>query len=112
MIIRVLSLLFLFILRLRFPSEESVAEVIRERYNDNIVKQIRKFEKLDYKIRKNEAYLEFLTSFQHNQLTPKFLNFKVASSNLPYSKTYRQCQRQLLKKEVKDKTNIICKQKK
>ena len=48
---------------MRFPSEESVAEVIRKRYNDNIVKQIRKFEKLDYKIRKNEAYLEFFDVF-------------------------------------------------
>ena len=32
--------------------------------------------KLDYKIRKNKADLELLTSCQHNQLTPKFLNFK------------------------------------
>ena len=83
-----------------------------DKTNDHIVKQIRKFEKLDYKIRKNEADLEFLTSCQHNQLAPKFLNFKVASSNLRYSKTYRQCQRQLLKQEIKDKTNIVCKQKK
>ena len=99
-------------MRLRFPSEKSVAEVIRKRYNENIVKQIRKFEKLDFKIRKNEADLEFLTSFQHNQLTPKLLKFKVTSSNLPYSKTYTQCHRQLLKKKIKDKTNIICKQSK
>ena len=112
MIVRVLSLVFLFIVHLKFPSQKSVAEVIRKRCNDNIVKQICKFEKLDYKIRKNEADLEFLTSCQHNQLTPKFLKFKVASSNLRYSKTYRQCQRQLLKQEIKDKTNIICKQKK
>ena len=112
MIVRVLSLVFLFIVHLKFPSQKSVAEVIRKRCNDNIVKQICKFEKLDYKIRKNEADLEFLTSCQHNQLTPKFLIFKVASSNLCYSKTYRQCQRQLLKQEIKDKTNIICKQKK
>ena len=99
-------------MRLRFPSEKSVAEVTRKRYNDNIVKQIRKFEKLDYKIRKNEADLELLKSCLHNQLTPTFLNFKVASSNLRYSKTYRKCQRQLLKQEIKDKANIICKQKK
>ena len=94
---RVLSLVFLFIVHLRFPSEKSVAEVIHKCYNHNIVKQIHKFEKLDYEIRKNEADLEFLTSCQHNQLTPKFLNFKVASSNLRYSKTYRQSQHQLLK---------------
>ena len=62
--------------RFRFPSEKYVAEVIRKCYSNNIVKQIRKFEKLDYKIRKNEVDLELLTSCQHNQLTPKFLNFK------------------------------------
>ena len=53
-----------------------------------------------------------MTYCQHNQFTPKFLSFKVASGNLRYSKTCRQCQRQLLKQEIKDKTNIICKQKK
>ena len=62
MIVRVLSLVFLFIVRLRFPSEKSVAEVIRKRYNDNIVKQIRKFEKLDYKIRKNQVLINNDTS--------------------------------------------------
>ena len=66
MIVRVLSLVFLFILPLRLSSEKSVAEVVCKRYNDNIVKQFRKFEKLDYKIRKNEADLEFLTPCQHN----------------------------------------------
>ena len=42
-----------------------------DKTNDNTVKQICKFEKLDYKIRKNEADLEFLTSCQHNQLVSK-----------------------------------------
>ena len=47
MIIRVLSLVFLFIVRLRFPSDKSIVNVIRSRYNDEIVKQIRRFEKLE-----------------------------------------------------------------
>ena len=47
MIIRVLSLVFLFIVRLRFPLDKSIASVIRSRYNDEIVKQIRRFEKLE-----------------------------------------------------------------
>ena len=60
MIIRVLSLVFLFIVRLRFPSDKSVASVMRSRYNVEIAKQIRRFEKLDFKIRKNEGDLDFL----------------------------------------------------
>ena len=112
MIIRVLSLVFLFIVRLRFPSDKSIANVIRSRYNDEIVKQIRRFEKLDFKIRKNEADLDFLQSCQQNNLIPKFLNFKVASSSLRFSRTYKQCQRQLLKQEIKEKISTISKQKK
>ena len=87
MIIRILSLVFLFIVRWRFPSDESVANVIRSRYNDEIVKQIPRFEKLDFKIRKNET--DFLQSSRQNNLIPKFLNFKVASSNLCFSRTYK-----------------------
>ena len=88
MIIRVVSLVFLFMLRLRFPSDKSIANVIRSRYNDEIVKQIPRFEKLDFKIRKNEADLDFLQFCQQNDLILKFLNFKVASSSLRFSRTY------------------------
>ena len=40
--------------------DKSIANAIRPGYNDEIVKQIRRFEKLDFKIRKNEADLDFL----------------------------------------------------
>ena len=84
-------------MQLRFLSDESIANVIRSRYNDEIVKQIHRFEMLDFKILKNEADLDFLQSCQQNNLIPKFLNFKVARSSLRFSRTYKQCQRQLLK---------------
>ena len=112
MIIRVLSLIFLFIVRLRFSSDKWIANVIRSRYNDEIVKQIRRFEKLDFKIQKNEADLDFLQSCQQNNRIPKFLNFKVASSSPRFSRTYKQCQRHLLKQETKEKISIISRQKK
>ena len=81
-IIRVLSLVFFFIVRLRFQSDKSIANVIRSRHNHEIVKQIRRFGKLDFKIQKNEADFDFLQSCQQNNLIPKFFNFKVASSSL------------------------------
>ena len=40
-----------------------------------------RFEKLDFKIRKNEADLEFLQMCHQDGLTPKFLNFKLANSS-------------------------------
>ena len=53
-----------------------------------------------------------MQSCQQNNVVPKFLNFKVASSSLRFSRTYKQCQRQLLKHEIKEKISIISKQKK
>ena len=97
-------------MRLKFPSDKSIANVIRSRHNHEIVKQIRRFGKLDFKIQKNEADFDFLQSCQQNNLIPKFLNFKVASSSLYFSRTYKQCQRQLLKQEIKEKISIISKQ--
>ena len=73
---------------------------------------MRKFEKLDFKIRKNEADLQFLQSCHQEGLTPKFFNFKLASSSLKHSRTYKQCQLMLLKEEIKTKSSIISKQKK
>ena len=51
MIVRVLALVFLFLLKLRFPANKSVAEIIRKRYGSEAVKWLSKFEKLDFKIR-------------------------------------------------------------
>ena len=97
---------------MRFPSDKSIANVIRSCYNDEIVKQICRFEKLDFKIWKSEADIDFLQSCQQNNLIPKFLNFKVASSSLHFLRTYKQCQRQLLEQESKEKISVIFKQKK
>ena len=59
---KILALVFLFLLKLRFPANKSVAEILRKRYGTNAVKWFRKFEKLDFKIRKNEADGRFLQS--------------------------------------------------
>ena len=40
----VLSLVFLFILRLRFPSHKSIAQIVTTRYGKPVLKLIRKFE--------------------------------------------------------------------
>ena len=51
MIVRVLALVFLFLLKLRFPANKSVADIIRKRYGSEAVKWLCKFEKLGFKIR-------------------------------------------------------------
>ena len=51
MIIRVLILVFLFLLKIRFTTNKSVAEIIRKIYGSVAVKWLRKFEKLDFDFR-------------------------------------------------------------
>ena len=81
-------MVFLFLLKLRFPANKSVADIIRKRYGSEAVKLLRKFEKLDFKIRKNEADLQFLQRCHQEGLAPKFRNFKLANSSLKHSRTY------------------------
>ena len=57
---RVAVIVFSFLARVRFPKSQSIAEVIRARYNENTVKRIRKLEKLNYRLGKAELDLEFL----------------------------------------------------
>ena len=46
MFLRTLALVFMILVRLRFPSRLSLLQVIHNRYEDTIVKLVAKFEKL------------------------------------------------------------------
>ena len=54
------SIVFLLLIRLRFPDSKSLSEIIRRRYGDKTIKRLRKFEKIVYRLRKAELDLEFL----------------------------------------------------
>ena len=51
MIVRELALVFLFLLKLRFPANKSVAEIILKRYGSEAVRWLCNFGKLDFEIR-------------------------------------------------------------
>ena len=70
-----LFIVFLFLVRLRFPSNLSTIQVIRNRYGNDTVKLVRQFEKIDYKHRKILLDLNFLENCIKNNVTPKFLQF-------------------------------------
>ena len=95
--VRLVALVFTFISRLRFPSGLSIIEVLRNRYGANLVKNVRKLEKIDYKYLKLQRDLDFLQSCQHSNITPKFLRFKLANRNLRSSPVDNTCQKRLLK---------------
>ena len=96
MLIRVATLVFLFLARIRFPKTESIASIIRRRYGDKVVREVRKFEKLDYKLRKVKLDLDFLFKCRDNDVIPNFLNFRLANKKLQDSPAYKNCQRNLL----------------
>ena len=59
MIVKVLGLVFLFIIRISFPKGKSIADIIRSTFGEAFVRIIRKFEKSDYKLRKGHLDLRF-----------------------------------------------------
>ena len=107
MFIHVAVIVFLILARVRFPKSKSSAEVIRSRYSKNTVKRIRKLEKLDYRLRKAELDLQSLRKCDDDNVIPNFLNFHLANSHLKYSSTYRLCQLNLLREEIRQKKSTL-----
>ena len=107
--VKTLSLVFLFILRLRFPQSKSIATNLRTRYGNPVLKTVRKFEKLDFKIRKIELDLSFLQTCDEKKVIPKFLQFRTANKTLKSSDSYKQCQELLLNEEIKKKQDELAK---
>ena len=91
MLLRTVALVFMFLVRLRFPSRLSLLQVIRNRYGDTIVKLVRKFEKVDFKHRKAALDLNFLQTCRSFNVIPKLLQFRVANENLRRSQAYQKC---------------------
>ena len=88
MFLLVISIVFLFLVRLRFPSKMSTVQVIRNRYGNEAVKLMRKFERLDFRYQKVLLGLDFLDNCIRNDVIPKFVEFRVASNNLRNSSPY------------------------
>ena len=105
--LRIFTLVFLFITRCRFPRDKSIADVVRTRYGNGVLKKLRKLEKLDFKIKKIMLDISFLEACISNNIIPSFLNFKMPNRSLRYSDTYMQCQRTLLNTELLSKQNKL-----
>ena len=68
MLMRVATLVFLFLICLCFPTSKSIPSIIKERYGPKILKLIRKFGKVDFKFKNEHLIWIFYTiikSFQY-----------------------------------------------
>lgn len=100
MCIFVVVLIIGFITNLRFPRKESIASIIARQ-------QFRAFEKYDFKVKKIQLDLNFLSSYKFYAIIPHFLNFKLANSRLRSSMMYDSCRRRLLSVEIANKKNHL-----
>ena len=99
--LKVISLVLLFMILIRFPADKSTAYILRSRYGNTLVKEVRKFEKkIDYKLRKCMLNIVFLEACLENKIVPQFLNFCVSNLHLKTSRAYHSCQMKLLRDEI------------
>ena len=68
---------------------------------------VRKFEKVDYKLRKGKLDISFLVKCQNENMVPNSLKFRLANKNLQNSVTYRKCQQNLLHTELNNKISHL-----
>ena len=105
--LRVITLVFLFLVRYRFATQFSIICILRKRYDESLVKSVTKLEKLDFKHKKTQLDLEFLQTCKKNSVIPKFLRFKLPNRQLSSSHAYNICQKRLLIKEISNKHKLM-----
>ena len=67
---RVAVLVFIFLATIRFPKNESILSIVQKRYSGEVLKAIRKFEEVDYKLRKAKLDISFLVKCQNENIIP------------------------------------------
>ena len=96
----VLVIAFMFVSRTRFPVKHSIVNVLRKRYGKMLAKNVRKFEKYDFKYKAAIHDLDFLLTCKEKNMMPKFLRFKVANRQLKFLNNYNTCLKRLLNQEI------------
>ena len=107
MIVRIIGMVFLFIIGIRFRRGKSIADTIRSRYGETYVKIIPRFEKCDFKFRKCHLDLRFLLDCKNNSVIPKFPRFKLTNRHFKSSNVYKKFQIRLLEEEIRSKRKKI-----
>ena len=74
---KIVSLVILFILKLRFPRNRPLSDIIVNRYGRPTLQNFRKYESRSYKLRKAEADRTFLILCKSYNVVPRFMKFKL-----------------------------------
>ena len=105
--LRIITLVFTFLIRLRFPPRLGFTQVLTNRYGPESLSLYRNFEKLDLKLKKTNLDLNFLLTCKRHSVIPKFLYFKTYNYNIQSTDFYKSFQFRLLDYEIKQKRRLI-----
>ena len=94
------SISVLFLARIRFLNLNQIKSIIQRRYGDKVLREVRKFEKLGYKLRRVHLDLDFLRKCKGSDAIPDFVKFRLVNKKLRDSLTYTNCQRNFLITEI------------
>ena len=95
-----MTLVFLFIIRLRFPKSRTLIESLQRRYDRSGVQIYRRLERILFRSKKLEEDLKFLNICKQYQIVPKFIKFKTYSQSFQFTHMYRSWQFKLLDLEI------------
>ena len=99
----IVTYVFLFILKLRFPKSTPLTTTIVNRYGYPTLALFRKLENFLFKVEKTNLDIEFLQACKTRGIIPKFLFFKVYNHKVTRTLTYKQFQHKLLNYELNGK---------
>ena len=104
----VLVIAFMFVSRTRFSVKHSIVNVLRKRYGKMLAKNVRKFEKYDFKYKAGTHDLDFLLACKEKNMMPKFSRFKVPNRQLKFLNNYSTCLKRLLNQKIsKEKRKLL-----
>src|SRR5215469_12911630 len=101
------SLVFTFLLRIRFSRNKSIGTTLRSRYNEDVVRLFRKLQDFNKKLAKCKEDLNFLNICKGYNYVPKFMKFKLYRPSLHNCKFYKHWSFKLLSNEINYKNKLI-----
>ena len=73
---------------------------IRCRYGNHVLKIIRRYQGLEYRVKNLDLNIKFLNTCQKNDLCPTFIQYKISLTHLQNSSPYRQSERLFIQEEL------------
>jgi len=99
----IITVVLLFLIKIRFPKNQPISHILRNRYGVPLLKNFRTLENTRRKFDKAICDIEFLQSCLAYEVTPKFLRIKLYRRSLQTSRLCKSWQIKLLRKEISTK---------